>query len=69
MRARLIVVPFTLLALAGWPAGAGVAVIGLSDQDPSAWGDARLCALSVGYARLVVPWNGRRPSPRACRRG
>jgi hypothetical protein len=35
----------------------------LSDQDPSAWSDARLRALRVGHARLVVPWDAATSEP------
>jgi hypothetical protein len=62
MRARLLV-PLTLLAMAAFPAGARAATIGLSDQDPGAFTDARLRGLHLGYARLVVPWDAASTEP------
>src|SRR4051812_21475091 len=62
MRARLLV-PLALLALAAFPAAARATSIGLSDQDPAAFSDARLRALHLGYARLVVPWDGASTEP------
>ena len=56
MRARLLV-PLALLAAAAFPAAARAPVVGISDQDPASVADARLRALHVGYARLVVPYD------------
>jgi hypothetical protein len=62
MRARLLV-PLALLALAAGPPGALAAVVGLSDQDASAFADARLRALHLGDARLVVPYDAATTQP------
>jgi hypothetical protein len=62
MRARLLV-PLTLLAVAAFPAAARATSIGLSDQDPAAFSDARLRALHLGYARVVVPWDAATSEP------
>jgi hypothetical protein len=62
MRARLLVA-VALLALAAFPAAARATAIGLSDQDAAAFSDARLRALHLGYARLVVPWDAATSEP------
>src|SRR4051794_37519946 len=63
MRARLLV-PLTLLALAALPAAAAHATtVGISDQDPAAFADARLRALHPRYARLVVPYDAATSEP------
>jgi hypothetical protein len=62
MRARLLV-PLALLAIVAFPAGARAATIGLSDQDPGAFADARLRGLHLRYARVVVPWDAASTAP------
>jgi len=62
MRARLLV-PLALLAAAALPAAARAAVVGISDQDPASFADARLGALHLGYARLVVPYDAATSEP------
>ena len=46
---------------AGVSAGARAArsgpYVGISDQDPLTFGDARFTALGMRYARLITPWN------------
>src|SRR3954471_1364867 len=64
MRVRRLL-PLALLVLAAWPPGAGAAVVGISDQDPAAFGDARLRALHLGHARVVVPWDAAMSEPAA----
>jgi len=56
MRARLLV-PLALLAVAALPTAARAAVVGISDPDPASFADARLRALHLGSARLVVPYD------------
>ena len=62
MRARLLV-PLALLAVAVSPAAARAAVVGISDQDPASFSDARLRALPLGYARLVLPYDAATSEP------
>jgi hypothetical protein len=63
MRAsRLLALAVAAVALA--PTGvAHGAVIGLADQNASAYGDARLRALKLGVARLVVPYDAATSQP------
>src|SRR5215212_9157575 len=62
MRARLLL-PLALAVLAACPPAAGAAVIGISDQDPAAFADARLRGLGLDHARLVVPWDAATTEP------
>src|SRR3954469_19738276 len=62
LRLRLLL-PVTLLALTLAPPAAHAAVVGISDQDAAAWGDARLRGLGVRHARLVVPWDAATTEP------
>ena len=54
MRARLLL-PLTLLAVAAFPAAAGAAVVGISDQDPASFSDARRRAASAVTRSLARP--------------
>jgi hypothetical protein len=54
MRARPLV-PLALLAVAVLPAAARPAVVGISDQDPASFSDARLRAASAVTRSLARP--------------
>jgi hypothetical protein len=60
-RARLAVV-LCLLALPAAPA-AGSLVVGIGDQQPQSFADARLRALGMSHARLIVPWDAATSEP------
>jgi hypothetical protein len=45
------------LAALAVPAGAGALVIGVADQTPAMFADARFQALGITHARLSVPWD------------
>jgi len=59
MRRRLrVLLPLTLLALSALPAAAHAAVgIGIADNKPDMFADARFQALHLGYARLDLRWD------------
>ena len=44
-------------------APAGAVTVGLSDQQPETFADARVRALGVKHARLVVPWDAATSEP------
>jgi hypothetical protein len=52
-------------ALLGAAAPARAVVVGLADQTPGAYADARVHALGLRYARLVVPWDAATSEPQA----
>ncbi len=59
---RLLLLVGAALSLSAAPAWAPVTAsaatqIGLSDQQPATWSDARLHALGLRFARLIVPWD------------
>lgn len=58
---RLLGVAVLVLALA--PAAAHATVFGLADQNAGAYADARLRALGLRYARLVVPYDAATSEP------
>ena len=51
------------VALLGPAATARAVVVGLADQTPAAYADARVHALGLRYARLVVPWDAATSEP------
>ena len=61
------------LATAGFALGGGAGAVpapanaatqlGLSEQQPEPWGDARLRSLGLRYARLIVPWDAATSEP------
>jgi hypothetical protein len=61
MRIRARTAPVLALALAlvafTLPAGAGALVVGIGDQQPYMFRDARFQALGIHYARLSIGWN------------
>jgi hypothetical protein len=58
MRRPRLLLALTLLALALLPAAAHAAVgIGIADNKPDMFGDARFQALRLGYARVDVRWD------------
>jgi hypothetical protein len=61
-RRRLLALAVLALAL-GSPAVAGAAVIGFGDQNASVFSDARLRALGLPVARLVVPYDAATSQP------
>jgi len=54
-----------VLALLGQAASARAVVVGLADQKPASYADARVHALGLRYARLVVPWDAATSEPQA----
>jgi hypothetical protein len=63
MRRPVLLGAFTLaLALPAASAEAAV-VVGISDQNASAWADPRLRALGLERARLIVPWDAATSEP------
>jgi hypothetical protein len=62
MRLRLLL-PLTLLGVAIAAPAAPAAVVGLGDQDPAAFSDARLRGLGPRHARLVVPYDAATADP------
>ena len=60
--ARRLALALVALALAA-PAAASAAVIGFGDQNASVFADARLRALGLPVARLVVPWDAATSQP------
>jgi hypothetical protein len=63
-RLPLLAALFTLTLLSAGPARAAVTV-GLADQKPAAYGDARARALGLTAARLIVPWDAATSEPAA----
>ncbi|HVR04982.1 MAG TPA: hypothetical protein VMS02_03000 [Solirubrobacteraceae bacterium] len=53
---RTIALALSLLALA-LPSAAAAMVVGIGDQQPYMFGDARFQALDIRYSRLSVGWN------------
>lgn len=45
------------------PSAARATEFGLSDQQATTWSDARVRALGLRYARLIVPWNAATSEP------
>ena len=61
MRRRpLLLVLFVAGALASAPASARAVVIGMADQKPDMFFDARFAKLGIHHARITVPWDWRR---------
>jgi hypothetical protein len=57
-RVRTIALALALALLAAaLPASAGALVVGLGDQQPYMFGDARFQALGIHYSRLSIGWN------------
>ena len=56
--ARALLIALALLVTA--PASAGAVVVGIGDQKPDMFGDARFHALNIKHARLTVPWDAMR---------
>lgn len=52
-------------AVALAPPRAGAVEVGVADQKAWVWKDARIRALHVRYARLIVPWNAATSEPAA----
>jgi hypothetical protein len=63
MSARAVVVLAALALALVAPAAAGAAVIGFGDQNASVFADARLRALHLPVARLVVPYDAATSQP------
>ena len=59
-RGLVRVLLISLALLAATPASAGAVVIGIGDQKPDMFDDARFHALRVKHARLSVPWDAMR---------
>jgi hypothetical protein len=59
----LVVAPLLVLALAG--SAQGAVVVGLGDQKASVFSDARVRALGLRDARLIVPWDAATSEPGA----
>jgi hypothetical protein len=53
------------LALLGPASTAQAAAVGLADQQPASYADARARALGLRYARLTVPWDAATSQPQA----
>jgi hypothetical protein len=62
---RLLPAVTAAAALLGPVAPARAVVVGLADQTPTAYADARVHALGLRYARLVVPWDAATSEPQA----
>jgi hypothetical protein len=62
---RLLPAVTAALALLGPIATARAVTVGLADQSPVAYADARVHALGLRYARLVVPWDAATSEPQA----
>src|SRR5512132_1416308 len=62
---RLLPAVTAAVALLGPAATARAVVVGLADQAPGAYADARVHALGLRYARLVVPWDAATSQPQA----
>jgi hypothetical protein len=54
-----------VLGLAPASASHATVVVGMGDQKPSSFADARLRALGLRYARLIVPWDAATSEPGA----
>jgi hypothetical protein len=62
---RLLPAVTAAVALLAPAASARAVVVGLADQTPSAYSDARVRAFGLRYARLVVPWDAATSEPQA----
>jgi hypothetical protein len=62
---RLLPAVTAAAALLGPAATARAVTVGLADQTPAAYADARVHALGLRYARLVVPWDAATSEPQA----
>src|SRR4051794_35002826 len=63
-RARVALALACTFALSAAPAARAL-VVGIGDQQPSAFADPRLRALGMRHARLIVPWNAATTEPAA----
>lgn len=57
LAARLAPVALAVAALAALPAPAGALIVGIGDQEPGMFSDARFNALQIKHARLSIAWN------------
>jgi putative glycosyl hydrolase len=62
---RLLAAATGAVALLATAATAQAAVVGLADQQPGSYGDPRVQALGLRYARLTVPWDAATSEPQA----
>jgi hypothetical protein len=65
MRRALALAAVALAGLAASPAAALALTVGLGDQKAAVFSDARLRALHLGVARLIVPWDAATTEPAA----
>ncbi|MCW2992604.1 MAG: hypothetical protein JWQ18_99, partial [Conexibacter sp.] len=59
---RLLVLVLLVLAVAA-PAAHAIVAVGLGDQKAASFSDARVRALGLRYARLIVPWDAATSEP------
>ena len=62
---RLLAAAAGAVVLLATAATAQAAVVGLADQQPGSYGDPRVQALGLRYARLTVPWDAATSEPQA----
>lgn len=62
---RRTALALALLVLSALPASAGALVVGIGDQQPYMFQDARFQALGIHYSRLGVGWNVLQSRPEA----
>jgi hypothetical protein len=62
---RRLVLAVVVLLLAAAPAARATVVVGIGDQKPSSFADARLRDLGLRSARLIVPWDAATSEPGA----
>jgi hypothetical protein len=57
VRRTLIIAALALAALLAAPAAHGAVLVGIADQKPAMFTDARFAALGIQHARVQVPWD------------
>jgi hypothetical protein len=57
MKRTLVLLAVALAALVATPAAHAGVIVGIADQKPSMFDDARFAALGIRHARIQVPWD------------